>query len=332
MTARLYAALSAARHCAPGCTEKDEVWRSGKVRLYRYRPLSPIPGAVPLLIVYALVNRPYMMDLEPDRSLIRGLLSRGLDVYLIDWGYPDGADRFTTLEDYLEDQLAGCIEEILKVRGLDALNLLGVCQGGVFSLCFAALHPERVRNLITMVTPVDFHTSADLLSKWARKIDVDAWVGQANVSGDVLNQLFLALMPFRLSQQKYVDLLRGEADPARIENFMRVERWIYDSPDQAGAAFREFVVWFYQQNLFVRGGLAIGGRSVDLRTLELPILNLIGTRDHLVPPASSAALRGLTRSSDFTTLELDLGHIGMYVSARAQRQVPPAIADWLGER
>jgi len=332
VTARLYAALSAARHCAPGCTEKDEVWRSGKVRLYRYRPLSPTPGAVPLLIVYALVNRPYMMDLEPDRSLIRGLLSRGLDVYLIDWGYPDGADRFTTLEDYLEDQLAGCIDEILKVRGLDALNLLGVCQGGVFSLCFAALHPERVRNLITMVTPVDFHTSADLLSKWARKIDVDAWVGQANVSGDVLNQLFLALMPFRLSQQKYVDLLRGEADPARIENFMRVERWIYDSPDQAGAAFREFVVWFYQQNRFVRGGLAIGGRSVDLRTLELPILNLIGTRDHLVPPASSAALRGLTRSSDFTTLELDLGHIGMYVSARAQRQVPPAIADWLGER
>jgi len=332
VTARLYAALSAARHCAPGCTEKDEVWRSGKVRLYRYRPLSPAPGAVPLLIVYALVNRPYMMDLEPDRSLIRGLLSRGLDVYLIDWGYPDGADRFTTLEDYLEDQLAGCIDEILKVRGLDALNLLGVCQGGVFSLCFAALHPERVRNLITMVTPVDFHTSADLLSKWARKIDVDAWVGQANVSGDVLNQLFLALMPFRLSQQKYVDLLRGEADPARIENFMRVERWIYDSPDQAGAAFREFVVWFYQQNRFVHGGLAIGGRSVDLRTLELPILNLIGTRDHLVPPASSAALRGLTRSSDFTTLELDLGHIGMYVSARAQRQVPPAIADWLGER
>jgi polyhydroxyalkanoate synthase len=285
-----------------------------------------------LLVVYALVNRPYMMDLEPDRSLIRGLLSRGLDVYLIDWGYPDGSDRFTTLEDYLEGQLVGCVDEILKVRGLDALNLLGVCQGGVFSLCFAALHPERVRNLITMVTPVDFHTSTDLLSKWARKIDVEAWVGQANVSGDVLNQLFLALMPFRLSQQKYVDLLRVPPDTARIENFMRVERWIYDSPDQAGAAFREFVVWFYQQNRFLRGGLEIGGRSVDLRNLELPILNLIGTRDHLVPPASSRALRALAGSRDFTTLELDLGHIGMYVSARAQRQVPAAIGDWLAAR
>jgi len=332
MTPGLYAALSAARHCAAGCTEKEEVWRSGKLRLYRYRAVSGTPGAVPLLIVYALVNRPYMMDLEPDRSLIRGLLSRGLDVYLIDWGYPDGSDRFTTLEDYLEGQLVECVDEILKVRGLDALNLLGVCQGGVFSLCFAALHPERVRNLITMVTPVDFHTSTDLLSKWARKIDVEAWVGQANVSGDVLNQLFLALMPFRLSQQKYVDLLRVPPDTARIENFMRVERWIYDSPDQAGAAFREFVVWFYQQNRFLRGGLEIGGRSVDLHNLELPILNLIGTRDHLVPPASSRALRALAGSRDFTTLELDLGHIGMYVSARAQRQVPAAIGDWLAAR
>jgi polyhydroxyalkanoate synthase subunit PhaC len=332
MTASLYAALSAARHCAAGCTEKEEVWRSGKLRLYRYRAVSGTSGAVPLLIVYALVNRPYMMDLEPDRSLIRGLLSRGLDVYLIDWGYPDGSDRFTTLEDYLEGQLVGCVDKILKVRGLDALNLLGVCQGGVFSLCFAALHPERVRNLITMVTPVDFHTSTDLLSKWARKIDVEAWVGQGNVSGDVLNQLFLALMPFRLSQQKYADLLRVPPDRARIENFMRVERWIYDSPDQAGAAFREFVVWFYQQNRFLRGGLEIGGRSVDLRNLDLPILNLIGTRDHLVPPASSRALRALAGSRDFTTLELDLGHIGMYVSARAQRQVPAAIGDWLAAR
>jgi class III poly(R)-hydroxyalkanoic acid synthase PhaC subunit len=157
----LHAALAAARNCAPGCSEKEEVWRSGKLRLYRYRCIAKPAGAAPLLIVYALVNRPYMMDLEPDRSLIRGLLARGLDVYLVDWGYPDGADRFITLADYIEDLLCGCVDEILKIHRLDALNILGVCQGGVFSLCFAALHPERVRNLITMVTPVDFHTSAD---------------------------------------------------------------------------------------------------------------------------------------------------------------------------
>src|SRR5476649_1177279 len=300
--AGFYAALAAASHCAPGCSRKDVVWQSGKLRLYRYRPTARPSGAAPLLIVYALVNRPYMLDLQEDRSLIRGLLAQGVDVYLIDWGYPDGADRFTTLADYIDDYLAGCVNQILKARRLSALNLLGVCQGGVLSLCFSALHPQRVRNLITMVTPVDFHTPADLLSKWVSRIDVAAWVGEGNVSGDALNQLFLSLMPFRLTQQKYVDLLAGTPDRARIENFMRVEQWIFDSPDQSGAAFREFVTWFYQENRLVQNCVAIGGRKIDLRALRLPMLNLIGTRDHLVPPEASLAPQRLVGSADYTAL------------------------------
>jgi polyhydroxyalkanoate synthase len=331
-SANPYAALAQARHCVAGCSDKEEVWRKGKLRLYRYRSIAKPAGAAPLLIVYALVNRPYMLDLQEDRSLIRGLLSQGLDVYLIDWGYPDGADRFATLADYIEDQLKGSVAQILEQHAIDALNLLGVCQGGVLSLCFSVLHPKSVRNLIPMVTPVDFHTPADLLSKWVRKIDVDAWVGNGNVSGDALNQLFLSLMPFRLMHQKYMELLRGAPDRSRIENFMRVEQWIFDSPDQAGAAFRDFVVWMYQENRLARGRLEIAGCAVDLKSLELPILNLIGKKDHLVPPASSEALKRLTGSRDFTTLEFDLGHIGMYVSARAQREVPPAIAQWLAAR
>ncbi|MDP8986331.1 MAG: class III poly(R)-hydroxyalkanoic acid synthase subunit PhaC [Pseudomonadota bacterium] len=311
------------------------MWQQGKLCLYRYRPLRESAArqshAVPLLIVYALVNRPYMLDLQTDRSLIRGLLAEGLDVYLIDWGYADGADRFTTLADYI-GLLAGCVEYVLGAHRLDALNLLGVCQGGVFSLCFSALYPRRVRNLITMVTPVDFQTPADLLSKWIRKIDVAAWVGNGNVSGDTLNQLFLSLMPFRLGHQKYVDLVMSDPDEARIETFMRVERWIFDSPDQAGAAFREYVVWLYQENRLARNQLEIAGRKVDLRSLKLPLLNLIGQKDHLVPREASTALHGLVGSTDYTAIEFDLGHIGMYVSARAQRQVPAAIARWLSIR
>src|SRR6266849_4855513 len=164
--ADVYARLVAAKHCAPGCSPKELVWESGKLRLFRYQPTAPSSGAAPLLIVYALVNRPYMMDLQEDRSLIRGLLDAGLTVYLIDWGYPDGADRFTTLADYIDRFLADCVDYILNTHRLNALHMLVVCQGGVFSLCFTALHPKRVRNLITMVTPVDFHSPADLLSKW----------------------------------------------------------------------------------------------------------------------------------------------------------------------
>jgi polyhydroxyalkanoate synthase len=255
-----------------------------------------------------------------------------VDVYLIDWGYPNGADRFTSLADYIDGYLAACVQQILQSHRLDRLNILGVCQGGVLSLCYAAMHPEHVRNLITMVTPVDFHTAGDLLSRWVRKIDVDALVGDGNVSGDLLNQLFLSLMPFRLTHQKYAELLRGSADRARIENFMRVESWIFDSPDQAGVAFREFVVWFYQENRLVRNQLEIGGHRIELRALQLPILNLIGRKDHLVPPDASGALANLVGSDDFTTLEFELGHIGMYISARAQREVPTAVASWLATR
>ena len=330
--ADVHAALAAAKHSKAGCSEKELIWQSGKASLYRYRAIARPAKCAPLLIVYALVNRPYMMDLEHDRSLIRGLLSEGLDVYLIDWGYPDGADRFLTLADYIDGYILDCAEQILNAHRLHSLNVLGVCQGGVFSLCFSALHPQHVRNLVTMVTPVDFHTPSDLLSKWVKKIDIAAWVGDANVSGDTLNQLFLSLMPFRLTQQKYVDLFSGAADPARVENFMRVEQWIFDSPDQAGAAFLEFVTWFYQENRLVENRLEISGRRVDLKELRQPILNLIGRKDHLVPPAASAVLQRLVGSGDVTTLEFDLGHIGMYISARAQREVPSAIAGWLAVR
>lgn len=331
----LPAALAAASGCTPGCSPREVIWQSGKMRLYRYRPL-PDSGSrsagVPLLIVYALVNRPSMMDLQPDRSLIRGLLDEGVDVYLIDWGYPDGADRLITLSDYLDDLLNGCVDQILRRRRMPSLNLLGVCQGGVFSLCYAALNPTRVRNLVTMVTPVDFHTPRDLLSKWVRKIDVPAWVAGGNVSGHALNQLFLSLMPFRLAHQKYMDLYLSTPDQHAVDTFMRVEHWIFDSPDQAGAAFQEFVIGLYQENRLIRNQFAIGERTVDLRAIEVPVLNLIGAKDHLVPREASLALLRAIGSKDYTAREFGLGHIGMYISARAQQEVPAAIAQWLARR
>jgi polyhydroxyalkanoate synthase len=330
MTPATWSTLSQAREAQVGATARDLVFQRDKVQLFRYRGEATPARVPPLLIVYALVNRPYLLDLQPDRSLIRGLLAAGLDVYLIDWGYPDGADRLLTLEDYL-GYIDACVGEVRQGRK-GGINLLGVCQGGTLSLCYTALHPEQVRGLITMVTPVDFKTPSDLLSKWVQPLDVDAWAGSGNVAGEMLNQMFLSLMPFRLTQQKYVDLLQSEPDAARAENFMRMEQWIFDSPDLAGTAFRQFVRWFYQENRLVEGSLSIGGRRVSLAAVTQPLLNLYGRRDHLVPPEASAALQGLIGSRDYTAREFDLGHVGMYTSARAQREVPAAIAEWLSER
>jgi polyhydroxyalkanoate synthase subunit PhaC len=318
---------------AGGCSARAEVFRTGKAVLWRYARTAPDAGIPPLVICYALVNRPYMLDLQPDRSLIRGLLARGIDVYLVDWGYPAAEDSHLSLDDYVNRYLGACLDHVRRTHDLSAVNLLGVCQGGTMSLCHAALHPGRVRNLVTMVTPVDFHTADNLLSKWVRGVDVGRMVEVlGNVPGELLNAAFIALMPLRLTARKYAGLADIAEDRAALENFLRMERWIRDSPDQAGAAFREFVRDFFQQNRLVRGGLEIGGRAVDPRKVTCPILNVYALQDHLVPPSASRALEGLTGSADYTPFEFDGGHIGIYVSRSAQELLPRTIAQWLESR
>lgn len=316
-----------------GVTEKEEVWRDGNVVLYRFRGEKAPTAKVPLLIAYALVNRPYMVDLQADKSIVRGLLERGEDVYILDWGYPDRSDRFLELEDYIQRFLGGAVDHMRRSLGLDAINLLGICQGGAFSLCYTALNPGKVRNLITMVTPVDFHTEGNMLGNWVRGVDIDLMVDTlGNVPADTMNWTYLTLKPWRLFVQKYVGLADILHDKDALEDFLRMEKWIFDSPDQAGEAFRQFAKQFYQGNGFVEGGIDIGGRSVDLADIKIPVLNIYAQQDHLVPPESSKALKGLIGSSDYSELSFRGGHIGIYVSGRAQREVPTAIHEWLSER
>lgn len=326
-------ALQAASGVEIGCSDKEAVFRDDKITLYRYKPIAKPAGVTPLLISYALVNRPYMMDLQSDRSLIRRLLEQGLDIYLIDWGYPNGADRFLDLDDYINGFLHNCVQHVLDEHRIESTNVLGVCQGGTFSLCYTALHPERVKNLVTMVTPVDFRTPENLLSKWAQDMDVDAVVDSGgNVSGEMLNVAYVSLMPFRLMQQKYVGLVDILKDPRQVENFMRMEKWIFDSPDQSGDAFRQFTKWFFQENRLVKGTVELGGRKVDLKKITQPVLNVYGRQDHLVPPSASIPMERYIGSKDYTAFEMDVGHIGMYVSGKSQKQLPETIAQWLKAR
>lgn len=336
MQRKLSAGLSTLRQLGDthyGVTPKQAVWSDGKVTLYRYQGEQAPTAKVPILICYALVNRPYMVDLQDDRSLVKGLLARGQDVYILDWGYPDLSDRFLTMEDYILGFVDGAVEHLRASHALDSINLLGVCQGGAFSLCYAALNADKIRNLVTMVTPVDFHTSDNMLAHWTRNIDIDQFVDAlGNVPADLMNSCYLTLKPFRLLQQKYVGLIDILDDVTELENFLRMERWIFDSPDQVGEAFREFIKWFYQGNGFVNGGVEIGRREVSLANIGMPVLNIFAEHDHLVPPSASRPLRHLVGTSDYTELSFRGGHIGIYVSGRAQREVPETIHGWLQGR
>jgi len=317
-----------------GVTPREVVWEEDKLKLYRYRaPEGKVQNPVPVLIVYALVNRPYMVDIQENRSTVRGLLNAGLDVYLLDWGYPDATDRYLTLDDYINGYIDRCVNVLRKRHRVDRVNLLGICQGGAFSLCYSALHPEKVANLVTMVTPVDFQTPDNMLSNWVRHVDVDLLVKTVgNISGEMLNWTFLNLKPYRLMGQKYLDMLDAIDTPDRVQNFMRMEKWIFDSPDQAGEAYKQFIQDFYQKNLLIRGGLRIGGHEVDLKRVTMPVLNIFAEQDHLVPPDASRALRGVVGTRDYTELSFRGGHIGIYVSGQAQKEVPPAISQWIQAR
>jgi polyhydroxyalkanoate synthase subunit PhaC len=329
---RTLARLRAARDVTVGCSRKEPVWSCGKTTLYHYLPLTATTHTHPVLICFALVNRPYVLDLQPDRSLVRRLLEAGFEVYLIDWGEPDDADRHLDLEDYIEQHLGGCVRHVRARHDGRRLELLGVCQGGVLSLCYTALHADDVAKLITLTTPVDFHTSDNLLSKWVRQLDTELLERCGNVPGELLNGLFLALMPLRLTQQKYVRLLTGQPDQRAVEDFVRMEKWIFDSPAQSAAALAQFIRWFYQENRLVRDTLSIGGRRVRLGEIRQPLLNLYALEDHIVPASASARLGDCAGSRDYTGCAIATGHIGMYVSRASGAQVPGRIISWLTER
>jgi polyhydroxyalkanoate synthase len=322
-----------------GVSAREAVYREDKVTLYRFTPVVENPFPIPMLIVYALVNRPFMVDLQEDRSLVANLLKLGIDVYLIDWGYPTRADRWLTLDDYINGYIDNCVDHIRSEHQLDQINLLGVCQGGTFSLCYSSLHPDKVKNLVAMVAPVDFHQTETLLNMRGgctlgpEALDVDLMVeALGNVPGDFLNLEFLMLKPQQLGIQKYLDFPEIVESEDKLLNFLRMEKWIFESPDQAGEAYRQFMKDFYQNNKLIKGEVKLGDSLVNLHNITMPVLNLYAEKDHLVPPRSSLALGEYIGSQDYTVQGFPVGHIGMYVSGKVQRDLPPVIANWIKER
>ncbi len=322
-----------------GVTPKEAIYQEDKVTLYRFAPQIEHAPSIPVLIVYALVNRPYIVDLQDERSLVANLLKLGLDVYLIDWGNPSRADRWLTIEDYINGYLNNCVDFLRDRLNANQINLLGICQGGTFSLCYSSLYPQKVKTLIAMVTPVDFHVREGLLNLWAGctlntpAFDVDLMVDTlGNIPGEFLNLEFLMLKPFQLGVEKYIKLAEIVDNQDKILNFLRMEKWIFDSPDHPGEVYRQFIKDFYQDNKLIQGLIDIGGRRVNLQDIRIPVLNIYAQQDHLVLPQSSMALKQYIGSEDYTERSFPTGHIGMYVSSKVQRDLPPAIANWLKAR
>ncbi|MEO0443810.1 MAG: alpha/beta fold hydrolase, partial [Pseudomonadota bacterium] len=298
---------------------------------------------VPVIIVYGLIGRYTMTDLQEDRSLIKNLLEKGVDVYAVDWGTPSRADRWLQLEDYIHGYLHECVEFIKRQQGIPKVNILGVCEGGVFSICYSAVQPENVNNLITSITPVDFHgdqrdqrAEHGYINLWTRNLgshDIDLMVDACgNMPGELMGMVFQLITPVKSLTKYNIDLLDIAHDERKLLNFLRMEKWLADRPDHPGEAAKQWFKDLYQDNKLINNQFELDGKVVNLNNIAMPVLNIYALNDHIIPPECSMALKQCVGSGDYTDLPLPGGHVGVFVSGKSQGILGKGIVDWLKER
>ncbi|MGH1487466.1 MAG: class III poly(R)-hydroxyalkanoic acid synthase subunit PhaC [Cellvibrionaceae bacterium] len=325
-------------------TDKETVFTQDKVTLHHYKSRNDQQSVkTPVIVVYGLIGRYTMTDLQEDRSLIRNLLEKGVDVYAVDWGTPTRADRWLKLEDYINDYLHNCIEFIKDQHNLPKINILGVCEGGVFSICYAALHPNNVNNLMTSITPVDFHGDQrddkqehGYINLWTRNLDasdIDLMVSACgNMPGELMGMVFQLLTPLKSLTKYNIDLLDIAHDEKKLLNFLRMEKWLADRPDHPGEAAKQWFKDLYQDNKLIQNQFMLDGDIVDLKQVTMPVLNIYALNDHIIPPECSMALKTCVGSEDYTDLPLPGGHVGVFVSGKSQGILGKGIVDWLVQR
>ena len=314
---------------------KDAVWTHRKTTLYRYRSNNR-RYAVPVMLVFALINRPEIFDLRPGHSFVEFLLEEGFDVFLLDWGVPGPEDADTGLDYYVCDALAWGTREALRASGASSLSLAGWCIGGTLCAMHAGLvrGETPVRNLVLLTTPID--PTGSLYHHWVGRdsFDIDYmcdnWDVIPGIGIDIANKLMKPVTNLwstyrRLSENVY----DGKADRAAYQT---MAKWIARNPPFPSRAFREWVTWIYKENRLARGLLRLRGERVDLHRIEQSLLILTADNDHIVPPNNTTPLLDLAASHDITHLARPGGHIGLMAGSKARQQIWPELAAWLGPR
>ncbi|MFZ0892620.1 MAG: alpha/beta fold hydrolase [Thermoplasmata archaeon] len=338
-TQRLWKSWNLALHpprILVGQTLSDPIYTEGRMRVLHYRPLPGVAASdrPPILLVYALINKPYIMDLQPGLSVVESLLRRGLDVYLIDWGTPNHMDKDLRIHDYVNGYLDRAVDAVREASGTDRLHVLGYCMGGTFAAMYASLHPEKVRTLALMAAGLDFDTRSSFLNVWSHAPGFDAWKIARTyglIPPTFFNDAFGLLDPLRSNYVKFKDLLNRIDDQPFVENFLRMEKWTNDGIPMAGPTYAEFIDKGYQRNLLVKGEWTLDGdeREIDLKALTMPLATIVGLKDNLVPPESTERALERVGSKDLRRFQLPTGHIGLSVSRTAHRDLWPAFADWV---
>lgn len=307
-----------------------------ETRLYKllhYRPLVSRTAKTPILVVYALMNKSYILDLQPDKSWLRSLLSQGFNVYLIDWKTPTSIDKYVSFDDYVNYYIDDCVDLLTKENSVERLTLHGYCLGSTMAAMYTSLHQEKVRNLVTIAPIVDTENDKTVLANFARYLDVKTITDiLGNFPREYLYGCFSMLKPFKQGANKYLNLVENIDNAKFVQNFLRMEKWLYDTPSIAGETFRQWIEDIYQKNLLVKNEMWIGENLVDLSKINVPLLNIVAEEDHLVSPQCSVALNDSVSSMDKRLMQFHTGHVGLIASSYSQNNVLPKVGQWLRVR
>jgi polyhydroxyalkanoate synthase len=315
-----------------GATPRDAVWTHRATTLYRYRSANRRYD-VPLLLVFALINRPDIFDLRPGNSFVEYLLSEGFDVFLVDWGVPGEEDDDMGLDAYVCDELHWAVRETLRTSGAEELSLLGWCIGGTLSAMYAALHPDsRVRNLALLTTPID--TTGSLYKTWVDPLDADLVADSMPVvPGEMIDVANKMMKPVTNFFTTYRKLWHGVLEGGfKRESWQAMSRWVGDNPPFPGRAYSDWIRGMYQENRLVKGTMRLRGRRVDLSDIDQNLLVVTAGADHIAPPPGTAPIFDFVSSADVTHIDRPGGHIGLMAGSKAKDEIWPDIAEWLAER
>jgi polyhydroxyalkanoate synthase len=317
-----------------GVSPKDVVWTHRKTTLYRYRSDNR-KHPIPVLLVFALINRPDIFDLRPGNSFVEFLLGEGFDVFLIDWGYPEEEDADMGLDKYVCDELHWGIRETLRASGQDELTLLGWCIGGTLCLLYGGYFPDNpIRNMALLTTPVDTRTS--LYARWVGRdsFDVDYVAeGYKAIPGPAIDWANKMMKPVTNYWTTYRRLWEGVLDGnAKREAFQPMARWVADNPPFPAGAYREWITAMYKENRLVNGRMRLRGKLVDLGQVDQSLLVVTAGADHIAPPQGTRPLLDLVGSEDITCIDRPGGHIGLMAGSKARKEIWPDIAEWLSAR
>ncbi|MDW0164474.1 MAG: class III poly(R)-hydroxyalkanoic acid synthase subunit PhaC [Nitrososphaeraceae archaeon] len=325
--------LSKGNHISVGDTPNDIVSETRLYRLLHYHSLVKRVSSTPILVVYALVNRSYVLDLQPNKSWIRHLLMQGFDVYLLDWKSPTRIDKYVSFDDYVNSYIDDCVEIVQNNNSSDKITLHGYCMGSSMSAMYTSLHQEKIQNLVTIAPVIDTSKDTTVIANISKQMDIDKLVSYIGyLPPEKLYECYSILKPFKQGVNKYFNLIENIDNETFVQNFLRIEKWLYDTPPIAGETIKQWINDIYKKNLLVKNQFKLGTTIVDLKKINVPLLNIVAEEDHLVSPECSVPLNEVVSSEDKRLIRFHTGHVGLIASSYSQNNVLPKVGQWIKSR